>query len=291
MSLRIEELNKTYANGVKALDRLCLEIPIGMFGLLGPNGAGKSTLMRILATLQLPDTGLVAFNGIDVLKAPFELRRQLGYLPQSFGVYPRQSARSLLRYLAVLKGVSSKQARIRMVDEVLEKTNLTAVQHNYVSDYSGGMKQRFGIAQLLLNQPKLIIVDEPTAGLDPSERKRFLNVLRDLGTEHTVLFSTHIVEDVKALCQDMAIIAEGRILKHAPPSAALAEMEGCIWVKKGPSEALSGIGQRHFVISDRLSEDNEQMVRVFAKERPDETFQPVKPVLEDVYFITLNSGE
>lgn len=228
MSLQIRSIHVQYANGVTALDNLSIDIQKGMFGLLGPNGAGKSTLMRILATLQVPDSGTILFDTLDVLRDPYALRRQLGYLPQSFGVYPRESARSLLLYLAVLKGLSSTAQRIRMVDEVLEKTNLTDDQHHHVSEFSGGMKQRFGIAQLLLNRPRLIIVDEPTAGLDPSERRRFLNVLRDLGIDNTVIFSTHLVDDVSELCDDMAILNHGRLLRHQPPKQAEAEIGGSL---------------------------------------------------------------
>lgn len=228
MSLHIQNITQRYSNGVVALDNLSIDIGIGMFGLLGPNGAGKSTLMRILATLQRPDSGSITFRDIDVMQEPDALRRQLGYLPQSFGVYPHESARSLLNYMAVLKGLTSKTQRIRMVDEVLEKTNLTDDQHHHVSDFSGGMKQRFGIAQLLLNNPTLIIVDEPTSGLDPSERKRFLNVLRAIGTENTVIFSTHIVEDVSELCNDMAILNRGKIMLHASPENAMAELGGSL---------------------------------------------------------------
>jgi ABC-type multidrug transport system ATPase subunit len=228
MSLHIQNITQRYSNGVVALDNLSIDIGIGMFGLLGPNGAGKSTLMRILATLQRPDSGFITYRDIDVLQEPVALRRQLGYLPQSFGVYPHESARSLLNYMAVLKGLTSKTQRIRMVDEVLEKTNLTDDQHHHVSDFSGGMKQRFGIAQLLLNNPTLIIVDEPTSGLDPSERKRFLNVLRAIGTENTVIFSTHIVEDVSDLCNDMAILNRGKIMLHASPENAMAELGGSL---------------------------------------------------------------
>ncbi len=228
MSLHIQNITKRYSNGVVAIDNLSIDIGLGMFGLLGPNGAGKSTLMRILATLQVPDSGSITFHGINVVKHPDAIRRQLGYLPQSFGVYPNESARSLLNYMAVLKGLSSKTKRIRMVDEVLAKTNLTEDQHHHVSDFSGGMKQRFGIAQLLLNQPKLIIVDEPTSGLDPSERKRFLHVLRAIGTENTVIFSTHIVEDVSECCNDMAILNHGKIMLHQTPENAKSDLGGTL---------------------------------------------------------------
>ena len=229
MKLVINNLTKTYKNGVKAIDDLSIEIGTGMFGLLGPNGAGKSSLMRTIATLQEPDSGSISFGDINVLEDKMSLRKILGYLPQSFGVYPKMSAEALLDYFATLKGVASKSDRQKLVKEVLEITNLYEVRKKYVAGYSGGMKQRFGIAQLLLNNPKLIIVDEPTAGLDPAERNRFLNVLREVGTNCTVIFSTHIVEDVKELCNEMAILNGGRILKHTTPQEATKEIEGKMW--------------------------------------------------------------
>ncbi|HKK09475.1 MAG TPA: ABC transporter ATP-binding protein, partial [Bacteroidales bacterium] len=206
MKLTISNLSKTYKNGVKALNDVSIEIESGMFGLLGPNGAGKSTLMRTIATLQAPDSGSISLDDINVLKEKQDLRKVLGYLPQEFGVYPKMSAKELLLYFARLKGIVNKKERTEMVKTALEVTNLYEVRNKSVAGYSGGMKQRFGIAQLLLNDPKLIIVDEPTAGLDPSERHRFLNVLREIGTNHIVIFSTHIVDDVKELCTDMAIM-------------------------------------------------------------------------------------
>ncbi|MEZ7944568.1 MAG: ABC transporter ATP-binding protein, partial [Flavobacteriaceae bacterium] len=231
MKLVIKNLTKTYKNGVKAIDDLSIEIGTGMFGLLGPNGAGKSSLMRTIATLQSPDSGSIIFGDIDVLNDNMSLRKVLGYLPQSFGVYPKMSAQDLLDYFATLKGISNKLERNEIVKKVLEITNLYDVRRKHVAGYSGGMKQRFGIAQLLLNSPKLIIVDEPTAGLDPAERHRFLNVLREVGTNCTVIFSTHIVEDVKELCNEMAILNGGRILKHTTPIDATKEIEGTIWQK------------------------------------------------------------
>jgi len=290
MNLSITNLSKCYKNGIKALNCLSIEIGTGMFGLLGPNGAGKSTFMRMVATLQLPDDGSIHFQGIDVFKNPCDLRLKLGYLPQSFGVYPKESAKSLLNYMAVLKGISSTKQRDFIVEEVLDKTNLTEVQNKYVSEYSGGMKQRFGIAQLLLNRPTLIIVDEPTAGLDPSERKRFLNVLRSIGTENTVIFSTHIVEDVRELCNDMAIINRGIILKHQPPQQAIADVSGFIWQIKVPEVELTTLEKTHAVVSKNYSDDNQQLVRIYAKEKPAGDFQPVSPTLEDVYFLTLKNS-
>ncbi|RZK01498.1 MAG: ABC transporter ATP-binding protein, partial [Flavobacterium sp.] len=231
MKLKINNLSKTYKNGVKALDNLNLEIGSGMFGLLGPNGAGKSSLMRTIATLQKPDSGSIMFDDINVLDDNMSLRKILGYLPQEFGVYPNMSAEKLLEYFAKLKGISSPSDRKKIIKEVLEVTNLWDVRHKSVSGYSGGMKQRFGIAQLLLNNPKLIIVDEPTAGLDPAERHRFLNVLREIGTNHTVIFSTHIVDDVKELCHELAILNGGQILYRGTPNDAEKELEGKMWMR------------------------------------------------------------
>jgi ABC-type multidrug transport system ATPase subunit len=288
MILNIENLQKTYPNGVKALDGISLQIGKGMFGLLGPNGAGKSSLMRTLATLQLPDSGRIHFDGLNVLENPMELRKQLGYLPQDFGVYPKQSARKLLDYFAILKGISSKKDRNVRIDEVLELTNLSEVQKKNVSDYSGGMKQRFGIAQLLLNNPKLIIVDEPTAGLDPEERHRFLNVLRALGTEHIVLFSTHIVDDVTDLCTNMAIINKGKVLKASSPKSAMEQLDSNIWTKTISETDLEKFKSDFLLVSSHYSENNHLIIRVYSKTQPDETFEKAKPNLEDVYFITLN---
>ena len=229
MELTIQNLSKTYPNGVQALRNVSLSIPQGMFGLLGPNGAGKSTLMRTIATLQVPDAGSISFDGINVLEDAMSLRKVLGYLPQNFGVYPHVSAQELLDYFATLKGIAIKKERKAIIEQVLALTNLSDVRHKHVSGFSGGMKQRFGIAQLLMSKPKLIIVDEPTAGLDPAERNRFLNVLREVGATNTVIFSTHIVEDVKELCTDMAIMNGGRILQQLKPSDATKQLEGNIW--------------------------------------------------------------
>ncbi|HIE45102.1 MAG TPA: ABC transporter ATP-binding protein [Flavobacteriaceae bacterium] len=291
MKLNIQNLTKTYKNGVKALDDITIEIGTGMFGLLGPNGAGKSTLMRTIATLQSPDSGSINFNDIDALEDPMSLRKILGYLPQSFGVYPKMSAEDLLDYFAKLKGVSSKSERNSIVKEVLEITNLYDVRKKYVAGYSGGMKQRFGIAQLLLNNPKLIIVDEPTAGLDPAERNRFLNVLREVGTNSTVIFSTHIVEDVKELCNEMAILNGGRILKHTTPIEATKEIEGQIWEITVDREKLDGIEKEFNVLSSNYNTDNSLNVRVYASDKPNENFKAVMPQLDDVYFIALKQEE
>jgi len=290
MSLLITNLTKTYNNGVKAIDNLNLEIKKGMFGLLGPNGAGKSSLMRTIATLQTPDSGAIKFNDICVLDNQMELRKVLGYLPQSFGVYPKVSAVKLLDYFAVLKGISSKNDRHRIVEHVLDLTNLYDMRKKSVSGYSGGMKQRFGIAQLLLNNPKLIIVDEPTAGLDPAERNRFLNVLREVGAENTVIFSTHIVEDVKELCTDMAIMNGGKILQKSVPSQATKDIDGSIWTKNIESNKLSEVEKSFNVLSSNYNEDNSMSIRVYSKEKPDNNFEYAKPNLEDVYFITLKAS-
>ncbi|NCO64033.1 MAG: ABC transporter ATP-binding protein [Flavobacteriales bacterium] len=287
MKLIIKDLTKTYKNGVKAIDHLNLEIGAGMFGLLGPNGAGKSTLMRTIATLQSPDSGYISFGDINVLEDKMALRKILGYLPQSFGVYPKMSAEDLLEYFATLKGVKSKSDRQKLVKEVLEITNLYDVRKKEVAGYSGGMKQRFGIAQLLLNNPKLIIVDEPTAGLDPAERNRFLNVLREVGTNCTVIFSTHIVDDVKELCHEMAILNGGQILKHTTPMEATNEIKGQIWIKVIERDALEAMEASHKVLSLNYNQDNTLNIRVHALEKPADGFKEANPQLDDVYFIAL----
>ena len=291
MKLVIENLTKTYKNGVKAIDNLSIEIGTGMFGLLGPNGAGKSSLMRTIATLQSPDSGAINFGDIDVLEDNMSLRKILGYLPQSFGVYPKMSAEDLLDYFATLKGISNKSERNAIVKKVLEITNLYDVRRKDVAGYSGGMKQRFGIAQLLLNSPKLIIVDEPTAGLDPAERHRFLNVLREVGTNCTVIFSTHIVEDVKELCNEMAILNGGRILKHTTPIKATKEIEGTIWQKTIERDHLDENEKLYSILSSNYNQDNTLNLRVHAAEKPSEDFIAVAPQLDDVYFIALKQDE
>lgn len=291
MKLKISNLTKTYSNGVKALDNLNLEIGSGMFGLLGPNGAGKSSLMRTIATLQKPDSGTIEFDGINVLDNQMDLRKVLGYLPQEFGVYPNMSAENLLDYFARLKGIASTTERKAIVKSVLEVTNLYEVRTKNVSGYSGGMKQRFGIAQLLLNNPKLIIVDEPTAGLDPAERHRFLNVLREIGTNHTVIFSTHIVDDVKELCHEMAILNGGKILNQSTPKAATEALKGQIWTKVIERELLEQHEKEFNVISSNYNQDNTLNIRVFSIEKPSESFVEAAPQLEDVYFVALKSDQ
>jgi ABC-type multidrug transport system, ATPase component len=288
MMLSVQNLTKTYPNGVKALDEINLEIRPGMFGLLGPNGAGKSTLMRTIATLQTPDNGKVVFNGIDIGNDPMGLRKTLGYLPQEFGVYPKESAENLLNYFAILKGISYSKERKCKVEEVLHLTNLYEVRKKHVSSYSGGMRQRFGIAQLLLNDPQLIIVDEPTAGLDPEERNRFLNVLRGIGAENIVLFSTHLVEDVKELCTDMAIMKHGKIYRHLTPSQAIKELESKIWTKRIHATELELYKSTFNYLSSSYNEDHSLTIRVFADNRPNDSFENVEKVtLEDVYFHAL----
>lgn len=291
MKLKINNLSKTYKNGVKALDSLNLEIGSGMFGLLGPNGAGKSSLMRTIATLQKPDSGTIEFDGINVLEDNIALRKILGYLPQEFGVYPNMSAEKLLDYFARLKGISSKSERKELVKKVLEVTNLYDQRSKSVSGYSGGMKQRFGIAQLLLNNPKLIIVDEPTAGLDPAERHRFLNVLREIGTNHTVIFSTHIVDDVKELCHEMAILNGGKILSQGTPEQAEERLKGQIWTKIIVRDELDAYERDFNVISSKYNQDNTLNIKVYSSEKPDETFVAAAPQLEDVYFVALKSDQ
>lgn len=288
MELSLSNISKTYKNGVKALDDVTIDISAGMFGLLGPNGAGKSTLMRTIATLQAPDSGIASFNGINILEDKIALRQTLGYLPQSFGVYPKMSAEDLLLYFARLKGITNKKEREEIVQTALEITNLWEVRKKNVKGYSGGMKQRFGIAQLLLNSPKLIIVDEPTAGLDPAERHRFLNVLREIGTNNIVIFSTHIVDDVKELCTDMAIMNGGKILSHHTPTEGVERLKGQMWTKNIQRDDLEEHEAKFNVISSNFNQDNSLNIRVHSEMQPDESFDASNPELEDVYFVTLH---
>lgn len=283
MELSITNLSKTYSNGVKALQNVSLSIEKGMFGLLGPNGAGKSTLMRTLATLQAADTGAVQFGSLNLLEQKDEIRKILGYLPQEFGVYPRVTAEKLLDHLAVLKGVTAKGERKDLVESLLVKTNLYDVRKKRLGGYSGGMKQRFGIAQALLAQPKLIIVDEPTAGLDPAERNRFHNLLSELGEEAVVILSTHIVEDVKELCTDMAIINKGQILMNGNPLKAIDGLEGKVWEKRIPKDQLKDAKESYMVISDKLI-SGQPNIHIISDTDPGNGFHAVAPDLEDVYF-------
>lgn len=288
--LEIQNLSKTYGNGVRALDDVSLSIPKGMFGLLGPNGAGKSSLMRTIATLQNADRGSITFGDIDVLKEPMLLRAQLGYLPQDFGVYPRMSARALLDHLAILKGITNGRERKRIVDGLLEQTNLTKVAGKSVASYSGGMRQRFGIAQALIGDPQLIIVDEPTAGLDPEERNRFHNLLSEIGENVVVILSTHIVEDVSDLCPLMAIMNRGQIVAQGSPSELVAGLKGRVWAKRIGKSDLPEHRARHNVISTRLTQ-GEVLIHVVADSDPGDGFEAVTPDLEDVYFSTISAGQ
>jgi len=289
MKLTISNLSKTYKNGVKALNNINLEIGEGMFGLLGPNGAGKSSLMRTIATLQQADSGSIQFNDINVFDDAIALRKVLGYLPQEFGVYPNVQAHKLLNYFAGLKGISSAADRKKIVEYVLEVTNLTDAKRRAVSSFSGGMKQRFGIAQMLLNDPQLIIVDEPTAGLDPAERKRFLNILREISKGHIVIFSTHIVEDVKELCLDMAIMNQGAILLRDSPSNASAQLENKVWTKR-LEEEIDTAQNIYDILSTSYNPDHSVNIRVHSVGAPDADFKPSPPTLEDVYFYHLNQS-
>lgn len=286
--LSIANLSHTYANGVQALNDVTLEVPRGMFGLLGPNGAGKSTLMRTIATLQQPTSGSIRFDGINVLADPMALRRVLGYLPQEFGVYPRISAEDMLDHLAVLKGLTNAKVRREVVKGLLEQTNLYDVRNKALSGYSGGMRQRFGIAQALLGDPKLIIVDEPTAGLDPEERNRFHNLLSEIGENVVVILSTHIVEDVADLCQNMAIIVGGRIVAQGEPLSMIEDMRGRIWRKMIDKAEVPDHQARHQVISARLFAGR-SVVHVVSDQDPGDGFEPIAGSLEDVYFSTLRA--
>jgi ABC-2 type transport system ATP-binding protein len=286
MELQIRGVSKTYPNGVQALKDVTLTIPAGMYGLLGPNGAGKSTLMRILATLQEADSGSATLGELDVLTRKDEVRKTLGYLPQEFGVYPKVSAESLLDHFAVLKGITGRRARTEVVEALLRKTNLWDVRKQKLGGYSGGMRQRFGVAVALLGNPTLMIVDEPTAGLDPAERVRFLNLLSELGEASVVLLSTHIVEDVSELCTRMAIIDKGQILLEAEPLRAVTGLQGRIWRRVISKDALPALESEHAVISTKLLAGR-TVVHVYGDARPGADFEPVKPDLEDVYFCAM----
>ena len=285
MQLDIRGISKTYPNGVQALRDVSLTIPPGMYGLLGPNGAGKSTLMRILATLQEPDSGSVHLGDLDVVKQKDAVRQTLGYLPQEFGVYPKASAESLLEHFALLKGIAGKGERKSVCEALLRQVNLWDVRKQKLGGYSGGMRQRFGVAVALLGNPKLMIVDEPTAGLDPAERVRFLNLLSELGENSVVLLSTHIVEDVSELCTRMAIIDRGEILLEAEPLRAVENLRGRVWRKVIAKQELASIEQQHAVISTKLLAGR-TLLRVYSDDAP-VGFEPAEPDLEDVYFSTM----
>ncbi|MDO7853618.1 ABC transporter ATP-binding protein [Hymenobacter convexus] len=290
MSLTITNLSKTYPNGTQALKNVSLEIPNGMFGLLGPNGAGKSSLMRTIATLQDADTGSISLDGIDVLRDKEAVRRVLGYLPQEFGVYPSVSAEDLLDHFATLKGIANGKERKEMVAALLHQTNLYDVRKKYVGGYSGGMKQRFGIAQALLGNPRLIIVDEPTAGLDPAERNRFHNLLSEIGENLVVILSTHIVSDVSDLCRHMAIINKGEVLLTGDPLTVMNNLKGKIWRKLIEKSDLPALQASQQVISSRLFA-GKTVVHVLADAAPDSGFEAVNPDLEDVYFSEIRNYE
>ncbi|MBO6797401.1 ABC transporter ATP-binding protein [Maricaulis sp.] len=288
--LELSGLTKTYGNKVRALDGVSLSIPKGMFGLLGPNGAGKSSLMRTIATLQSPDQGSLTFGDIDILKDPQALRATLGYLPQDFGVYPRMSARAMLDHLAVLKGLSNAKERKTVVETLLEQTNLSQHANKAVASYSGGMRQRFGIAQALLGDPQLIIVDEPTAGLDPEERNRFHNLLSEIGENVVVILSTHIVEDVADLCPQMAIMNRGQIVSAGAPNDLIADLNGKVWAKTIEKSELAGLRGKYQIISERLTVGKVR-IHVLADSDPGDGFESIQPDLEDVYFATIRGGQ
>jgi ABC-2 type transport system ATP-binding protein len=282
--LNLTGVSKTYPGGVHAMQDIHLDVPRGMFGLLGPNGAGKSSLMRTIATLQQPDCGSITFNGIDILRDKTALRRTLGYLPQEFGSYPRTSAITMLKHLAALKGIHGRQQQ-QVVENLLVKTNLWDARNKNVDKFSGGMKQRYGIAQALLGAPALLIVDEPTAGLDPAERRRFLNVLAEVGEETVVILSTHIVDDVEELCSQVAIMGRGRILKVGEPLRMIREMNGKLWTQVVKREEVADIRARHTVLSTRLKAGATE-IRALSDTQP-EGMQLGAPELEDVYFSAL----
>jgi ABC-type multidrug transport system ATPase subunit len=286
--LEITNLSHTYANGTVALDDVNLSIPRGMFGLLGPNGAGKSTLMRTVATLQEPTSGAITFGDIDVLSEPDRLRRTLGYLPQDFGVYPRVSAYAMLDQLAVMKGITGKSERKSVVETLLNQTNLWAVRDKSLAGFSGGMRQRFGIAQALLGTPRLVIVDEPTAGLDPEERNRFNNLLAEIGATKVVILSTHIVEDVADLCSRMAILVDGRIVSAGTPGALIDGLKGKVWTRAVEPDELPGLRKQFALISTRLR-GGRTVIHVLSDAAPDPRFEPVSAGLAEVYFSTLHA--
>jgi len=285
--LELEHVTHVYPNSTRALDDVTLSIPNGMYGLLGPNGAGKSTLMRTIATLQTPTAGSIRFGDIDVIADPEALRERLGYLPQDFGVYPRVSAYDMLDHMAVLKGIASARERKATVETLLEQTNLWAVRRKAIAGFSGGMRQRFGIAQALIGNPELIIVDEPTAGLDPEERNRFLNLLAEIGENVVVILSTHIVEDVADLCPRMAVMAAGRIQLEGAPLDLIARSRGTVWAKTIPRERLDDYRETHELISTRLFAGR-TIIHILADSDPGDGFSAVEGGLEDVYFATLS---
>ncbi|MBI2279454.1 MAG: ABC transporter ATP-binding protein [Bacteroidetes bacterium] len=287
-TLKIENLNKVYPNGVKALDNVSIEISNGMFGLLGPNGAGKSSLMRTLATLQEADSGTAFLNDIDILNNPLELRKVLGYLPQEFGVYPKITAEQLLDHIAILKGITNNKERKELVNYLLQKVNLYEQRSKSVKGFSGGMKQRVGIAQALIGNPQLIIVDEPTAGLDPGERNRFHNLLADVGQDVVIILSTHIVDDVRELCSNMAIMNLGQLVYQGSPNNVLQELKGKVWQKSIERTQVAEYQKNYQVISDKMVAGN-PLIHVLSESNPGDGFEQVEPNLEDVFFTKINN--
>ncbi|MDQ3282875.1 MAG: ABC transporter ATP-binding protein [Acidobacteriota bacterium] len=284
--LNLHDVSHVYANGTRALDHVTLAIPRGMYGLLGPNGAGKSTLMRAIATLQTPTEGSIRFGDLDVIREPEKLRRTLGYLPQDFGVYPRVSAYEMLEHMAVLKGITTPADRKLTVETLLQQVNLWTVRKKMLSGFSGGMRQRFGIAQALIGNPELIIVDEPTAGLDPEERNRFLNLLAEIGENVVVILSTHIVDDVADLCARMAVLADGRVQREGAPRELIDSTRGRIWRKTVERRELEAVRARHELLSTRLV-SGRTVVHILADRDPGDGFTAIEAGLEDVYFSTL----
>jgi ABC-2 type transport system ATP-binding protein len=289
MDLVIDSLSKTYPNGVQALKNVSLNISTGMFGLLGPNGAGKSTLMRTIATLQEADEGTIQLNGIDVLRQKHKVRELLGYLPQEFGIYPEITAEHMLDHIAVLKGIHDKKERKQLINGLLHQTNLWELRRTRLGEFSGGTKQRFGIAQALIGNPQLVIVDEPTAGLDPQERNRFHNILSEIGEHVVVILSTHIVDDVSELCTSMAIIHEGEVLLTAEPLKAMYSLKGKIWSKAISKKEFPLYREKFEIVMTRLFA-GKIVIHVLSDKRPDGTFEMIDPELEDVYFTTINKS-
>jgi ABC-type multidrug transport system ATPase subunit len=288
MKLSISNLSKTYSNGLKALDNVSIEITNGMFGLLGPNGAGKSTLMRTISTLQDADSGSVFLDDLDVLNQKEEVRKILGYLPQDFGFYPKVTGIDMLNHFAILKGIADAKERKEICEALLHQTNLYEARKRNLAEYSGGMRQRFGIAQALLGNPKLVIVDEPTAGLDPMERNRFHNLLSEIGENVIVILSTHIVDDVRNLCSNMVIMNKGTILLAGKPSIVINDMKGKVWMKLIDKESINVYKAAHKVISTKVSE-GKILIHVFSATQPEGGFEGLTPDLEDVYFATINN--
>jgi len=290
MNLKIENISKTYPNGVQALQDVSLSVSTGMFGLLGANGAGKTTLMRTIATLQEPDKGSISLNGLDVLRQKDEVRKILGFLPQEFGVYPKVTAETMLDHFAVLKGITNKKDRKKLVKSLLHQCNLYEIRKQKLGTFSGGMKQRFGIAQALLGSPKLIIVDEPTAGLDPTERNRFHNILSEIGENIVVILSTHIVEDVSDLCTQMSIISLGKVVLTGEPRKIIDKLKGKIWKKTIKKDEISEYKENFNVISTQLFA-GEKIIHVYSETQPDSSFELIEPDLKDVYFKKLQQEE